>query len=102
MSKYLTPTRQELRAFRAVLTLARRAGFRVPKVKLKIAHQIRGAHGYAFDDLVVIERPSFSIELLCHEVAHVLANQIVAKEAADHGRFWALAYGVLYQQCIQR
>lgn len=102
VSKYLKPTSQELKAFRAVLTLARRAGFRVPKVKLRIAHWIKGAHGYACGNVVVIERHSFNIELLCHEIAHVIANQVLAREAADHGRFWALIYGVLYQQCIQK
>lgn len=102
MPKTLKPTRQERDAFRAVLTLAKKAGFRVPTIRLRVVDKIRGAHGYASDRLVTIERPSFDIELLCHEVAHVLANQIVAQDAADHGRFWALAYGVLYQQCIQR
>jgi hypothetical protein len=49
-----------------------------------------------------VERASLTPELLCHEVAHVLVDQIVASnKAADHNRFWALVYAVLYQQVVQ-
>ena len=88
---------------RRVLAGARKAGLRVPHgVTLRVVEHLPGKHGYAYGTVITVERDSLTTELLCHEVAHVLTDQIVANhKAADHNRFWAAIYGVLYQQAVQ-
>lgn len=81
---------------------AEAAGFVVPEVKMRVVRHLKGAHAHAIGNEITIERGSFSAEVVCHEVAHVLAGQLVRDDAAAHNRFWALIYGVLYQACVQK
>lgn len=81
---------------------AEAAGFVVPEVSMRIVRNLKGAHAQALGNKITIERKSFDVEVVCHEVAHVLAGQLVRDEAAAHNRFWSLIYGVLYQACVQR
>lgn len=98
----LKPTRSEVRAFRMVMRKAEGMGLKVPTVKMKVVSRLKGAHGMACGDEITLDRRSFSVELLCHEIAHVLACQLVRDDGAAHNRFWALIYGLLYQSCIQK
>lgn len=87
---------------RAVVRGAKRAGLRVPPIRLKVVEKIPRLHGYTEGRTITVERASATYELLAHEVAHVVADQIVVDKAASHNRFWALVYGVLYQQVVDR
>lgn len=98
----LKPTKSEIKSFRFVLKRAEAMGLRVPEVSMRVVSRLRGAHGHTLGNVITIERPSFSIELLCHEVAHVLTGQLVRDDGAAHNRFWAITYGLLYQSCIQK
>ncbi len=97
------PSRAEAAMLRRVLAGARKAGLRVPHgIILRVVDDLPGKHGYAYGTVLTVERDSLTPELLCHEVAHVLTDQIVAShKAGDHNRFWALVYGILYQQVVQ-
>ena len=98
----LKPSRREIRIFRSVLRKAEGMGLVVPEVRLKVVARLKGAHAHAIGNDITVERSSFSTEVVCHEVAHVLAGQLVMDEAAAHNRFWSLIYGLLYQACIQK
>lgn len=98
----IKPTKSEVKDFKFVMRRAEQAGLVVPEVGLRIVRRLKGAHGQTVGNVITIERSSFSIELLCHEVAHIIASQIANDDAAAHNRFWALTYGVLYQSCIQK
>lgn len=98
----LAPSRKEVKTFLSVLKKAEGMGFVVPEVRLKVVARLKGAHAHAIGNDITVERSSFSTEVICHEVAHVLAGQLVRDDAAAHNRFWALIYGLLYQACIQR
>lgn len=105
--KPLKPNREEAAALRRVLAGAKAAGLRVPKISMTMAEQIilrdRECHACAFVDTgeIVVRRGTAMLdEVIAHEVAHVIVNQMVWGKAADHNRFWALVYGVLYQQVI--
>lgn len=95
-------TKGELKAFNFVLKKAESTGLVVPEVKMRVVRRLRGAHAHAIGNEITIERGSFGIEVLCHEVAHVIAGQVVRDDAAAHNRFWAMIYGLLYQSCIQK
>jgi hypothetical protein len=101
--KRCAPTHAEAAMLRRVLRGAKAAGLRVPQgITLRVVDHLPGKHGYAYGNVITVERASLTPELLCHEVAHVLVDQIVAhNKAADHNRFWALVYAVLYQQVVQ-
>lgn len=87
---------------REVVAGARKAGLRVPKIRLEVVDDLPRLHGYARGGTVVVGRASLDYPLLCHEVAHVIVEQMIVTKAADHNRFWALVYGVLYQQAVDR
>lgn len=98
----LKPTRKEVADFRLVMRKAEAMGLVVPEVRMRVVRRIKGAHALAQGNDITVERSSFSVEVLCHEVAHVLAGQLVKDEGAAHNRFWAMIYGLLYQACIQK
>lgn len=97
----MRPTPEEREMLREVVAGARKAGFRVPRITLRVVPHLPDAKGYAHGATVTVERKSLDYALLCHEVAHVIVGAMLARGAADHNRFWALVYGVLYQQTVQ-
>lgn len=98
----LKPTRREVETFYSILRKAEGMGLVVPEVKMRVVRRIKNAHATARGNEITIERPSFGVEVLCHEIAHVLAGQLVRDSAAAHNRFWAMIYGLLYQACIEK
>ena len=97
----MRPTRAERKMLAEVVAGARKAGFRVPRITLRVVPHLLASKGFAQGATVTVERKSLDYALLCHEVAHVIVDGMLAKGAADHNRFWALVDGVLYQQSVQ-
>lgn len=93
-------------ALRDVLRAARKAGFRVPKgIQVRVDAKMSMAYrGYCHtSSLEIVVNPAYAdYELICHEVAHLLADQLVIAKSAAHNRFWAAIYGVLYQATIEK
>jgi hypothetical protein len=38
---------------------------------------------------------------LAHELAHVIADQVVTEKVPAHNRFWGAVYAVLYQAVVE-
>lgn len=97
-------TKADRDLLREVIALARKAGLRVPRgITLRVVPFLKRRHAYTVGKAITVERPSLTRELLAHEVAHVIADQIVSHPGVhDHNRFWALVYGVCYQQVVQK
>lgn len=105
----LKPTPAERRIFKQVVAEARKTGLRVPPIRWEVWEGLRvgrmEAHGCAIvgEGVIRIDREGLGlvgVDLLAHELAHVIVDQMVVTKAADHNRFWALAYGVLYQALV--
>lgn len=87
---------------RRVVRGYRRAGLRVPRLRLVVVASHPRWDGWATSSTVHVVRRSLTVELLVHEIAHVIADQAVQSEhAAAHNRLWAVIYGIGYQQCIE-
>ena len=97
-------TKADRAMLRAVLAGARKAGLRVPVgITLKVVPCLPRNRAQTTGRTITVERGELTYDLLCHEVAHVLIDQLVEHhDANDHNRFWALCYGTLYQNAVQR
>lgn len=99
----LTPTRGELSMLASVIRGYRRAGLLCPALRLVVVESHPRWDGWATKDTVYVVRRSLTIELLVHEVAHVIADQVaIHPEVAPHSRLWATIYGIGYQALIER
>ena len=84
-----------------VVRLARMAGLRVPKVSLRVVAHLPNHHAYTEGRRITVERKSLTAELLAHELAHVIADQVVTEKVPAHNRFWGAVYAVLYQAVVE-
>ena len=99
----LRPTRHERDMLRRVVQGYRRAGLRCPALRLVVVERHPSCDGWATSSTIYVERRALTVELLVHEVAHVIADRVaVHPRAAAHNRLWAVIYGIGYQQCIER
>ncbi len=96
-------TQREAAMLRRVVAGYRRAGLRVPPCVLRIVSHHPRWEGWATPGVVHVVEGHLTLELLVHEVAHLIADQLTEHPAVHgHNRFWALVYGIGYQQVIQR
>lgn len=101
--KFLKPTRFEEHMFRYVIRAYKRAGLRVPDISFHVVQHHPKWEGWATEGAVYVQRKCCSIELLVHEIAHVIADQVIDNDHANaHNRFWAVIYGIGYQAAVQR
>lgn len=88
--------------FKRVVRAYRKSGLRVPdNMQLYIVKHHPKWEGWAMGTDVYVQRSHCTIELLVHEIAHIIVDQLVDSEQAHaHNRFWALVYGIGYQAAI--
>lgn len=103
--------REVERRWRATVRLARMAGLLVPPVRLRLWREVRNDHGDPCHGItesgargatIHLDAASADTETMVHELAHAIADRIVSHKAGGHNRVWAVLYGVLYAQVIER